>query len=110
MAVAAAAAASIADRKAICLATVTSQESQAVAEAVGAAVAASTAVRTVTCQETATNQRSPETLATAAVVAGPASTAAKMDTCLATVISPRNLGNPESRAPDLEEGPPSDLM
>ena len=102
------AAASIADRKDTCLASATSQESQAVAVAVVAPVAASTVDRTVICPETVINQRSPESLVVVAA-AGLASTATKKVTCLATAISQGNLVSPESHAPDLEEDPQSDL-
>ncbi len=105
-AVEAEAAASIVDRKDTCLASATSQESQAVV--VVAAVAASTADRTGICPETVINQRSPESLVVVAV-AGLASTAGKKVTCLATAISLGNLVSPESHAPDLEEDPQSDL-
>ena len=104
------AAASIADRKDTCLASATSQESQAVAVAVVvAARLASTADRTGICPETVINQRSPESLVVVVAAAGLASTATKKVTCLATAISQGNLVSPESHAPDLEEDPQSDL-
>ena len=102
------AAASIADRKDTCLASATSQESQAVAVVVAARLA-STADRTGICPETVINQRSPESLVVVVAAAGLASTATKKVTCLATAISQGNLVSPESHAPDLEEDPQSDL-